>query len=511
MYLKHYGLKKKPFDISPDPRFLWLSETHKEALSHMKYGILGDRRFLLITGDVGTGKTALIRCLVKIIDMMAIVVTIPDPDMTRLDFYNFLANELNMGMQYKSKAQFLIHFKKFLLSAFRSYKKVLLIIDEAQRLNHELLQEIRLLANIDFGGQMMMNIFLVGQNEFKDLLMDERNKSVRDRITASYQINPLTEAEVFSYIRHRLRVAGTSKLVFAPDAIHQIYVLTKGYPRLINILCDRALLTGYSTEKQIIDKGIIEKSAQELEITIGSYRTKQRKDRKRQIANPLPDVNRPERAERPVISMTPIIVTLLLLVGFVVYLFNDSLFVNSSNQANSPSKTQVAYRSLESYKEDLVDKNADRAQVDLNSKDLFGHEDESNQQVDEGSPQQDSLSTEEKKRFIVYYQYDSSDFQPPAIKKLNQISNIFFNSAPAELTIRGFTDSLGNENYNNYISVERANNVKKYFVKQGIPASKIKIIAMGTEKQNALEMTLEERRKNRRVEIEVSVDEEQKP
>jgi outer membrane protein OmpA-like peptidoglycan-associated protein len=209
--------------------------------------------------------------------------------------------------------------------------------------------------------------------------------------------------------------------------------------------------------------------------------------------------------------MMPIIVTLLLLVGFVVYLFNDSLFVSSSNQANSPSKTPVPYRSLESYKEDLANKNTDRAQVDLDSKDLFGHEDESNQQVDEGSPQQDSLSTEEKKRFIVYYQYDSSDFQPPAIMKLNQISNIFFNSPLAVLTIRGFTDSLGNENYNNYISVERASNVKKYFVKQGIPASKIKVIAMGTEKQNARDMTLEERRKNRRVEIEVSVDQEQKP
>ncbi|MCK5418951.1 MAG: AAA family ATPase, partial [Desulfobacterales bacterium] len=428
MYLKHYGLKKKPFDISPDPSFLWLGETHKKALAYMKQGILGDRRFLLITGDVGTGKTALIKCLVKMIDMVAIVVTIPDPDMTRLDFYNFLANEINMGMQFKSKAEFLIHFKNFLLNAFRSHKKVLLIIDEAQRLNHKLLQEIRFLANIDFGGQMMINIFLVGQNEFKDILMDERNKSVRDRITASYQINSLTEPEVFSYIRHRLRVAGTSRLVFAPDAIQQIYVLTKGYPRLINILCDRALLTGYLTEKQIMDKGIIEKSAQELKITIGSYRTEQRKYRKRKIANPLPDVNRPERTERVAISMKPIIVTLLLLVGFVVYLFNDSLFVNSSNQANSPSKTQVPYRSLESYKEDLGNKNAERAQVDLDSKDLFEPKNETNQQVDEGSPRQDSLSAEEKERFVVYYQYDSSDFQPPAIKKLNQISNIFFNS-----------------------------------------------------------------------------------
>ncbi len=495
----------------------------------MKYGILGDRRFLLITGDVGTGKTALIKLLIKIIDIKAIVVTIPDPDLTRLDFYNFLANELKMGMQFKSKAEFLIHFKKFLLNAFRTQKKVLLIIDEAQRLNHELLQEIRFLGNLDFDGQMMINIFLVGQNEFKDLLMDQRNKSVRDRITAHYQIKPLKEADVFSYIRHRLRIAGSPKLIFTPDAIHQIYLLTRGYPRLINILCDRALLSGYTAEKKIIDRGIVEKSAKELKVTLGTNRTKQRKDRKRQITNPLPDVHIPERtrrsartvrserakrserSERPSFSMMQIIVTLLLLVGFVVYYFNDSLFGNSSNQANSPSKIQVPYRSLESYKEVPVDKDTGRAQVDLDTKDLFEPENENNQQMDARSPQQDSLSAAAKKRFVVYYEHDSSDFQIPARKKLNQISSIFFDSPPAELTVRGFTDSLGNENYNNYIAVERASNVKKYFVKKGIPASKIKIIGMGAEKLNALDMTLQERRKKRRVEIEFSVDKEQKP
>ena len=158
MYLNHFGLNKMPFDISPDPSFLWLGEKHREALSHLKYGILGDKRFLLITGDVGTGKTALIKTLVKMIDVAAIVVTIPDPDMNRLDFYNFLASELKMGKQFKSKGEFLIYFKSFLLKAYRSYKKVLLIIDEAQRLSHDILQEIRFLANIDFGGHILMNL-----------------------------------------------------------------------------------------------------------------------------------------------------------------------------------------------------------------------------------------------------------------------------------------------------------------------------------------------------------------
>ena len=123
MYLDHYGLDRKPFDISPDPSFLWMSDKHKEALAHLKYGIIDDKGFLVLTGDVGTGKTALIQYLIQSIDLATIVVTIPDPDMSKLDFFNFLANELNMGQTFTSKGEFLIQFKKFLLKAFSSYKK----------------------------------------------------------------------------------------------------------------------------------------------------------------------------------------------------------------------------------------------------------------------------------------------------------------------------------------------------------------------------------------------------
>ena len=284
MYLSHFGLNKMPFDISPDPSFFWLGEKHKEALSHLKYGILADKRFLVLTGDVGTGKTALIKRLIKMIDVAAIVVTIPDPDMSRLDFYNFLAYELKMRKQFKSKGEFLIHFKNFLLQAYRSYKKVLLIIDEAQRLNHDILQEIRFLANIDFGGHILINIFLVGQNEFNDILRDDRNKSVRDRITTSYQIEPLTEIEVSNYIRHRLRVAGTTNPIFSQDAVREIYSQTGGYPRVINILCDRALVNGFIRERQLINADIIKESAQDLRITINKDKPEEKR-----TAAPVPD------------------------------------------------------------------------------------------------------------------------------------------------------------------------------------------------------------------------------
>jgi general secretion pathway protein A len=337
MYLNHFGLNKMPFDISPDPRFLWLGEKHREALAHLKYGLLGDKRFLLITGDVGTGKTALIKSLIKMIDVAAIVVTIPDPDMSRLDFYNFLANELEMGSQFKSKGEFLIHFKKFLLQAYRSYKKVLLIIDEAQRLNHDILQEIRFLANIDFGGHILINIFLVGQNEFKDILMDDRNKSVRDRITASYQIEPLTEIEVFSYIRHRLRVAGTTNLIFSQDAVREIYLHTRGYPRLINILCDRALVNGFIKEKQVINADIIKESAHDLRITIGRDKPEKREQpEKKKTPTPAESAKIPLRSSRELAFTFKrfAYVNLLLILGLLIYFFGDSLFANLSHLKN---------------------------------------------------------------------------------------------------------------------------------------------------------------------------------
>lgn len=297
MYLAHYGLNKKPFDISPDPAFLWLSEKHKEALAHLKYGIHDDKGFLVITGEVGTGKTALIKYLVKLINVGAIVVTVPDPDMSRIDFYNYLASELNMRKEFKSKGEFLIHFKKFLLNAFSSYKKVLLIIDEAQRLNNDLLDEIRLLGNIDLNGLILLNIFFIGQNEFKAILMDDANKSIRQRITASYQIDSLTVEEVWGYIRHRLQVAGSRQEIFTPEAIREIYKHSKGYPRLINIICDHALMTGYADGLKIIDVDTIEECADDLKIAIGGYHSESGGDELSPIPGPVEKITKPlERA-----------------------------------------------------------------------------------------------------------------------------------------------------------------------------------------------------------------------
>jgi general secretion pathway protein A len=264
MYLAHYHLDKEPFSISPDPKFLWLSEKHQKAFETLKEGILERDGCVMLAGDIGTGKTTLIKRLVKLDDVAAIFVTINDPDLDALDFFNVLASEFQMGRRFTGKDEFLAAFRHFLLNAFSSYKKVLLIIDEAQRLNHQILQEIVELSDLKMAGRKLLKVFFVGQLEFNAMLMQEENRTVLQSIAAHYYLEPLSEAETDRYIGHRLKVAGAEQRIFTPEAVEEIYALSRGYPRKINVICDNALLYGYRAGLKSIDRGIIQKCRRDL-------------------------------------------------------------------------------------------------------------------------------------------------------------------------------------------------------------------------------------------------------
>lgn len=266
MYRSFYQLTLKPFQISTDPKFLWLGEKHKEALAILKYGILDNRGFLLLTGDVGTGKTTLINALVQSLGDDVIHATIVDPGLTVLDFYRLLVHSFAIKKKFRTKGEFLQIFSAFLRDAYDSNIKVLLIVDEAQRLSSGLLEEIRLLSNIEMQQAKLLNIFFVGQNEFNNIILAPDNRAIRQRITINYTISPLSPAETAEYIRHRLKVAGTEREIFSSAAIREIHRFSHGYPRLINIVCDRALLSGFVREKKVISAGIIKECASELQI-----------------------------------------------------------------------------------------------------------------------------------------------------------------------------------------------------------------------------------------------------
>ena len=241
MYLNHYNLKLKPFEESPDPKFFWLSEKHKEAFACLRYGIQENKAFLLLNGDIGTGKTSLINYFLHANQMDAIVATIPDPDLSSLDFFKLIAKQFNINIEFDTKGDFLNQFEPFLYETFSDQKKAVLIIDEAQRLNQRLLEQIRLLSNIEKKDVKLINIFFVGQNEVINIIKDEKNKALRQRLTVHYTIEPLTEPETKQYIQHRIKVDGAEKVLFDNEAVHEIYSFSKGYPRLINIICDRSL------------------------------------------------------------------------------------------------------------------------------------------------------------------------------------------------------------------------------------------------------------------------------
>jgi type II secretory pathway predicted ATPase ExeA/outer membrane protein OmpA-like peptidoglycan-associated protein len=266
MYLDYYALKEQPFSISPDPKFIWFSQKHAKAFSKMEYGVTEDKGLLILTGEVGTGKTLLIKYLEKNISIPTIMVTVPDPDMNILEFYNYLAEEIQIKAKIKNRKDFLIHFKEFLYNAYGEQNKVLLILDEAQRINFRLLEQIRLLLNFEISKQKLLNIFLIGQNEFDEMLKDDRCKAVNQRIIFKYRLDPFNAEETSLYIAHRLKVAGTEKHIFRPDAIGEIFSFSAGCPRSINILCDNALFYGWRSGLRFIGADTIKERAEVLKM-----------------------------------------------------------------------------------------------------------------------------------------------------------------------------------------------------------------------------------------------------
>ena len=267
MYLSHYNLKEKPFQISTDPKFIWFGEKHQEALAILEYGVIDNKRFLLITGDVGTGKTTLINALLVRLGNDVIVANITNPILEELDFFNIVADEFNINKHFSNKAAFLIHFSRFLKDCYTKKKKVILVIDEAHKLDQDLLEQIRLFSNIERQDTKLINIFFVGQNEFIDIISDKQNRALRQRISINYHLDPLKESEVKEYILHRLNVAGLKENIFNDNSISEINSFSNGYPRLINIICDHALLTGYVKGVKTIDEEIIKECANGLFLT----------------------------------------------------------------------------------------------------------------------------------------------------------------------------------------------------------------------------------------------------
>ena len=266
MYLSFYKLNKKPFQPSSDPAFLWMGEKHKEALVMLKYGIMDSRGFIMLTGDVGTGKTTLLNALRETLGPDIVAADISNPGLEKLDFLNFLAASFGLKETFRNKGEFILCFREFLETCHRNGKQVLLIIDEAQLLTQEMLEEIRLLSNIERQGVKLLNIFFAGQDELIGILDRHENRALCQRMTFNYHLTPLAENEISEFIEHRLKVAGAGNKIFTRDAVKEIYSFSKGYPRLVNIICDHAMLAGYAASKKIIGTDEIRNCVTDLKL-----------------------------------------------------------------------------------------------------------------------------------------------------------------------------------------------------------------------------------------------------
>jgi len=264
MYLSFYGLKQKPFQMSTNPSFIWLGKLHKKVLTMLQYGILQNQGFFLLSGDVGTGKTTLVNVLINSLGDDVVVVRVPDPGLELIDFLNYISHAFGMDKRFVCKEDFLIHFERFLQSNAAAGKKVLLIIDEAQRLNSALLEEIRQLSNIEKQQTNVLNILFAGQDLFNDFLQESQNRAISQRIAINAAICPLDFDETAEYIRQSLKTAGAEKDIFSADALRSIGDFSGGFLRRINIICDHAMLLGYLQGKKTVTIDMVRQCAEDL-------------------------------------------------------------------------------------------------------------------------------------------------------------------------------------------------------------------------------------------------------
>jgi len=267
MYTSFFGLNEKPFSITPDPRYLFMSERHGEALAHLVYGVTESGGFMQLTGEVGTGKTTLVRTLLQNrLPDNADVAVVLNPQLSAIEFLETICEELGItGIDEKCSSKALIDaLNRHLLAAHAEGRRTIVLVDEAQNLARDVLEQVRLLTNLETSKQKLLQIILIGQPELRELLARNDLRQLAQRITGRYHLEPLTRDESAEYIEHRLRVAGALVEVFDSAAKREVFRLSYGVPRLINVICDRALLGAYSAESRRVSRTLVRRAAAEI-------------------------------------------------------------------------------------------------------------------------------------------------------------------------------------------------------------------------------------------------------
>ena len=266
MYTSFFGLNEKPFTITPDPRYLFMSERHGEGLAHLVYGVTESGGFIQLTGEVGTGKTTLVRTLLGQIPAEVDIALILNPQLTALEFLTAICEELGIALpEDKGSTKALVDaLNQHLLDAHARGRRTILLIDEAQNLAEDVLEQLRLLTNLETAKQKLLQIILIAQPELREKLSQNNLRQLAQRVTGRYHLEPLSRDESDKYIDHRLRVAGALTEIFDTRARREVFRLSGGVPRVMNVICDRALLGAYSRESRTVNKRLVRRAATEV-------------------------------------------------------------------------------------------------------------------------------------------------------------------------------------------------------------------------------------------------------
>lgn len=270
MYANFFGLKQEPFSIAPDPRYLFMSERHREALAHLLYGLRGGGGFVLLTGEIGAGKTTVCRCFLEQIPRRCNVAYIFNPKLTVIELLKTVCDEFGIPQEHLGEGghtvkDYLDPINQYLLKTHAVGQNNVLIIDEAQNLSSDVLEQLRLLTNLETSERKLLQIILIGQPELRTMLARPELEQLAQRVVARYHLSALSSGETAQYVRHRLGVAGLIGMVpFNRQARQRVYKLSRGVPRRINLLCDRALLGAYATGRSSVDREMIDKAATEV-------------------------------------------------------------------------------------------------------------------------------------------------------------------------------------------------------------------------------------------------------
>jgi general secretion pathway protein A len=330
MYNRFYGFKEKPFEITPDPRFLFLSENHKEALAQLMYAVTEKKGFTVITGEVGTGKTLLVQTLLSKLNGNVRTAYLFNPRLNSTDFIQYICEDFGLNGQKKTKGEYIAQLHHFLMACYAKNENVVLIIDEAQNLDPELLEEVRLLTNLETPKKKLLQIILLGQPELNDILDDPQCRQLKQRVSLRYHIESLKREETEEYIERRLKMAGAvNPYFFHPKALGEIYKYTKGIPRLINVVCDNALLTGYANDQKMIGKSVIREVISDLEGLSSKHIRK---------------------------YLSPVIFTVFVLLGIgaIFFLWEDSFFRDTKAQLYEALKQSIMF--AETVFREMLDK-----------------------------------------------------------------------------------------------------------------------------------------------------------